>query len=103
MDPPVMRPAQQGQVQEVGGAAIDPMPQMMRVAAGQGPLAAREDATAVAHGQGGPLGGMDDPGRAANLQRLAGRPTQLRGQQDQGLAEPVLEPYRLTGVGVVAG
>src|SRR5215217_6090617 len=53
----------------VDGSVVGPAP-------GQGPVAAGEDAAAVAHGQGHPLGGLDDPGRPADLQGLAGRSAQ---------------------------
>jgi hypothetical protein len=33
----------------------------------KGPIAAWEDTAAVAHGQGGALGGLDDPAAAADL------------------------------------
>jgi hypothetical protein len=51
MDGPMMSPAQQDQVGQVGGAAMPPVPQMMGLTPGKGPVAAREDAAAVAHGQ----------------------------------------------------
>jgi hypothetical protein len=84
MHGPMMGPAQQGQVRQVGGAAVDPVPQMMGVAPGKRPVAVGEDAAAVAHGQGVALGRRDDPGAAAKVQRLAGRPTQGRRQQRHG-------------------
>jgi hypothetical protein len=86
MDGPVVGPAQQGEVGEVGGAAIHPVPQVMGVAPGQGPLTAREDTAAVVDGQGGPLGGVDDPGGPADVQGLTGRPAQHRRQQGHGRA-----------------
>jgi hypothetical protein len=86
MDGPMVGPAQQGQVREVGRATIDPVLQMMRVTPGQGPLTAREDTAAVADGQGGPLGGVDDPGGPADVQGLTGRPAQHRRQQGHGRA-----------------
>jgi hypothetical protein len=61
MDRPMMRPAQQGQVGQVGGAAVEPVEQMMGLAPGQRPGAAGEDTAAVADGQGGAVGGLDDP------------------------------------------
>ena len=79
VDRPVMGPAQQGQVLEVGGAAMEPMSEMVGFAPGQGPVAAGEHTAAVAHGQGGALGGGHDPAGPADLQRLGWRPaTQAR-------------------------
>ena len=65
-------PAEQGQVGQVGGAAMQPVAQVVGVAPGQGPLAVGEDTAAVADRQGGALGGLDDPGGPADLQRLGG-------------------------------
>ena len=79
MHHPMMTAAHQSQIRQVGRATIQPMPQMMSLTPGQGPFTAREDTPAVANGQGGPLGGLDDPGGLANLQRLAGCPTYGRG------------------------
>ena len=73
-------PAQQDQVVQIGGAAIQPVDQMVGLAPGKGALAAREDTAAVAYGQGGALGGGDDPGGAAEVQGLGRGPTQDRGQ-----------------------
>jgi hypothetical protein len=67
MDTPVVGSADQGEVGQVGGAAIQPMPEMMGFAPAKGPIAAWEDTAAVAHGQGGALGGLDDPAAAADL------------------------------------
>ena len=47
--------ADQGQVGQVGGAAIDPVPQMMGLAPGQGAGTVGEDTAAVADSQGGAL------------------------------------------------
>ena len=74
-------PADQGQVGQVGGATMEPVAQMMGFAPGRGPLTAGHRTAAVAHDQGGPLGGGHDPGGAADLQRLGGAATQGRGQQ----------------------
>ena len=43
--------ADHGEVREVGGAAVDPVPEMVGVAPGQGPVAVGEDAAAVADGR----------------------------------------------------
>ena len=72
-------PAQQGQVGKVGGAAVEPVAQVVGLAPGQGALAAGEDTAAVADGQGSSLGGRDDPAAAADLQRLAGGAAQDAG------------------------
>jgi hypothetical protein len=100
MDGPVMGPTDHGQVPQVVRAAIDPVPQMMGVTPGQGPITAREDTAPIPHGQGGPLGGLDDPGRPPDLQRLGGRPTQGRGQQGGRGPQLLLQPGRVAGVGV---
>ncbi len=70
MDRPMMGPAHQGQVGQIGRATMQPVPQMMGLTPGQGPLTAREHTATVTDGQGGPLGGLNDPGGPADLQRL---------------------------------
>ena len=67
MDGAVVGSAQQGQIGQVGGAAMEPVAQVVGVAPGQGPLAVGEDTAAVADGQGGALGGVDDPGGPPDL------------------------------------
>src|SRR5829696_7174975 len=52
VDGPMMGSADQGQVGQVGGAAVQPVPDMVGFAPGQRPMTAREDAAAVADGQG---------------------------------------------------
>jgi hypothetical protein len=94
VDRPVMRSAQQGQVGQVGRATLDPVHQVVAFAPGQGPITVGEDAAAVAHGQGGPLGAGDDPAGPPDLQGLAGGAAQDRGQQDHGRLQPLLEPHR---------
>jgi hypothetical protein len=81
MDGPVMGPAHQGQVGQVGRAAIQPMLKMVGLTPGKRPLTAREDTAAVAHGQGGPLGGLDDPGGPADLQGWVGAPPRTGGRR----------------------
>ena len=61
MDRPMMGSAHQDQVVQVGGAAVQPVPQVMGLTPGQGPPAVGEDTAAVADGQGPVLGGADDP------------------------------------------
>jgi hypothetical protein len=80
MHGPMMGSAHQDQVVQVGGAAIQPVLDVVGLAPGQGAVTAGEDTAAVAHGQGGPLGGLDDSGGPADVQGLAGGPTQDRGQ-----------------------
>jgi hypothetical protein len=81
MDRPVMGPAQEYQVGQVGGAAIQPVPQVVSLTPGQGPVTARDDTAAVADGQGGSLAGLDDPGGPADVQGLAGRPPRTGGSR----------------------
>jgi hypothetical protein len=76
----VVSSAEQGQVGQVGGAAMEPVAQMMGLTPGQGTGAVGEDTAAVTHGQGAALGGLDDPGGPADFQRLGRGPTQDRGQ-----------------------
>src|SRR5215211_8971509 len=54
---------------------------MVGLTPGQRTVAAGEATAAVAHGQGGPLGGGDDPGGAADVQGLGRGPAQDRGEQ----------------------
>jgi hypothetical protein len=104
VDRPMMGPAHQGQVVEVGGAAMEPGDQMMGLTPARGPITAREDAATVADHQGGALGGRHHPGGPAHLQRLAGRPTQGWGQQPHRHPEPGRQAGIVAGtvVGVVA-
>ena len=81
VDRPVVGPAHQGQVGEVGGAAVEPVAQVVGFAPGQGALAAGEHPAAVAHGQGSSLGGRDDPAGPADLQRLGGGAAQDGGSR----------------------
>jgi hypothetical protein len=78
MHRPMMSPAHQGQVGQVGRAAMEPVLEMVGLTPAQGPVTAREDTATVAHGQSGALGGLDDPGGPPHVQRLAGCPTQDR-------------------------
>ncbi len=79
MHGPVVGPAQQQQVGQVGGVAVQPVPPVVGLAPGKGSRAVGEDTAAVAHGQGAGLGRADDPGGPAQRQGLAGRPTQDPG------------------------
>jgi hypothetical protein len=99
----MLGPAQQHQVGQVGGAAIQPVPQMLGLTPGQRPLAVRNHAAAVADGQGVALAGGDDPGGAAQVQGLAGGATQDRGQQGHGRPQLGSQPSAILAVGVVAG
>jgi hypothetical protein len=75
----MLGPAHQDQVGRVGRAAIQPVPQMVDFAPGQGALTVGEDTAAVAHGQGGGRGRQ--PGWSAPGPGLAGSPTQGRAEQ----------------------
>ncbi len=95
-----MGSAQQGQVGQVGGAAMEPVAQVVGVAPGQGAGAVGEDTAAVPHGQGGALGGLDDPGGPSDLQGLGGGATQGRRKQPRRGSEPGrqgLGPARVLG------
>ena len=83
MHGPMMGPADQGQVVQVGGAAIEPMPDMVGFTPGQGAAATGEDTAAVPHGQGAALGRADDPGAAAEVQGPGGGAAQDRGELGQ--------------------
>jgi hypothetical protein len=98
----VVGSAQQGEVGQVGGAAMEPVPQMMGFAPGQGPFTVGEDTAAVADGQGGALGGLDDPGGPADFQRLGRGPTQGRGEQGRRGSEPGRQPSVPVPAGMVA-
>jgi hypothetical protein len=56
MHRPMMCPTYQGQIGQVGGAAIGPVDQMMTLAPGQRPVAVGNHTAAVADGQGAALG-----------------------------------------------
>src|SRR5215207_9588454 len=92
MDGSVVGPAQQGQIRQVGGAAMEPVPQMVGVAPGQGPFTVGEDTAPVPDGQGGALAGLDDPGGPADLQGLGRGPPRDRGQRGQGARGPGRQP-----------
>ena len=79
VDRSMMGPAQQGQVGQIGGAAMEPVPQMMGLTPGQRPRTAREHTATITNRQSGALGGLDDPAGPADLQRLGGGATQCRG------------------------
>jgi hypothetical protein len=102
MDRPMMGPAQQDQVGQVGRAAVQPGDQMVGLAPGKGPLATGDHAAAVADREGGALGGLDDPGGAAHIQRLAGGATEDRGQQGGGGLEPGGQAVVAAGLAVAA-
>ena len=56
VDGPVVGSAEQGEVVEVGGAAMEPVAEVVGFAPAQGSLAVGEDTAAVADGQGGCVG-----------------------------------------------
>ena len=88
VDRAVVGPADQGQVVQVGGAAMEPMSEMVGFAPGRGPLAAGEGAAAVADDQGGALGGGDDPAGPADLQRLGRGTPKGRGEPARRRPQP---------------
>src|SRR5215217_3549861 len=104
VDGPMMSPAQQHQVGQVGRATVQPVPQVMGFAPGQGAGTAGEDTAPITRGQGGALGGGHDPGGPAQVQGLAGDAAQDRGQQGGRGLEPGRQPaVPVGGVVVAAG
>ena len=103
MDRPMMRPAQQDQVGQVGRATIQPMPQMMGVTPGQRPITTREDTTPVPHRQGGALGRLHHPGAAADVQGLTAGPAQGRRQPGHGRPQLLLQPPGPPGPALILG
>jgi len=99
MDRPMMRPAQQRQVGQIGRAAMQPVAQMMGFTPGQGPRTAGEHTATITNRQGGALGGLDDPAGPADLQRLGGCATQDRRQQRHRRPQPHPQPLpaRISG------
>ena len=103
---PVVGPAEQGQIRQVGGAAMQPVAQVVGVAPGQGPLAVGEDTAAVADGQSGALAGLDDPGGPSDLQGLGGGAAKGRWEQPLGGPELFVQPVGpagVVGLGCVSG
>ena len=98
MDRAMMGAAEQGQVVEVGGAAMEPVSEVVGFAPGRGPVAAGHHTAAVADDQGGALGGGDDPAGPADLQRLGGGATQGRGEPGRRCLEPPPQPLHPAGV-----
>ena len=98
VDGPVMDSAQQGQVGQVGGAAVEPVAQVVGFAPGQGAVTVGEDTAAVADGQGAALGGLDDPAGPADLQRLGGGTPEGRRQQSHRGPQPRPQPRPLAVV-----
>ena len=97
MDGPVVGSAEQGEVGQVGGAAMEPVAQVVGFAPAQGSGAVGEDTAAVAHGQGGALGGLDDPGGPADFQGLGGGAPRVGGSRGGG-PEPGRQPVGPAGV-----
>jgi hypothetical protein len=98
MDRPVVSPAHQGQVGQVGGAAIGPVDQMMTLAPGKRAGAVGDHTAAVADGQGAALGGADDPAGPPHVQGLAGGAAQGRGESVHGCLELVGQALLATAV-----
>src|SRR5215207_2749731 len=84
MDGSVVGPAQQGQIRQVGGAAVEPVPQMVGVAPGQGPFTVGEDTA---------------PSRTARAARWAGWTTRVVRPTSSGW---VGAPPRIRGSRAVA-
>ena len=103
MHRPMMGPAHQRQVLKVGGAAMEPVAQMVGFAPGRGSVAAGHRAAAVADHQGGPLGGGDDPGGPADLQRLGRGTPKGRGKPGRRRSAAARQPAIATRVVVVGG
>jgi hypothetical protein len=97
VDRPMVGSAGQGQVGQVGGAAVGPVPQVVALAPGQGSGAVGEHTAAVADGQGAALGRGDDPGTAAHIQRQGRRAPQDRGQPVHGRPQPHSQPLLAAG------
>jgi hypothetical protein len=91
-------PAQQRQVGQVGGAAVQPVDQMVGLAPGRGSVAAGEHPAAVADQEGGALGGGHHPAGPADLQRLGRGATQCRGEQPRRHPQPGRQPLLVGGV-----
>jgi hypothetical protein len=83
----MMATAQQQQVAQVGGAAVEPVAQVMGVAPGHRPVTPWEPAATVAHRQGGALGGGDHAAGTSYVQRLRPGTTKRRWQQAHGGAQ----------------
>src|SRR5829696_9311922 len=84
MDRAVVGPAHQGQIGQVGGAAMEPVPQMVGVAPGQGPFTVGEDTA---------------PSRTARAARWAGWTTRVVRPTSSGW---VGAPPRIRGSRAVA-
>jgi hypothetical protein len=79
VDGAVVGAAQQYQVGQVGGAAVEPVAQVVGVAPGDRSVAAAVAAAAVADRQRGALGRRDHAGGAADLQGWVGAPPRAGG------------------------
>src|SRR5664280_1054147 len=90
-------PADQRQVGQVGGAAVDPVPEVVGVGERRWPVTARPDAPAVADHQRPALGRADQPDAATQVEhlarpggehradrRIAGQPQRRAGTQRPG-------------------
>ena len=100
MHRPMMGPAHQHQVGQIGRAPIEPVDQMVAFTPGQGAGTTREPAAAVADGQGGALGGLDDPAGPADLQRLGRGTTQDRREQGHGRSQLLTHPVAVPPLGL---
>ena len=100
VDVVVVSAADEGEVVEVGGAALGPVPQVVGVAPGCGGGAAGDDAGAVAGDQCAALGRGDGADGVAEVEDLAVAADQ--GGLDDGVAEEPGQPRRGEGSGLVA-
>src|SRR5215207_2197644 len=106
MDGSVVGPAQQGQIGQVGGAAMEPVPQVVGVAPGQGPFTVGEDTAPSRTARAARWAGLDDPGGPADLQRLGRGPTQdsgAAGSWRPGAGPPAHPAFSDHGSWVVPG
>jgi hypothetical protein len=101
VDRAMMSPAQQRQVGKVGGAAVEPVAQVMGLAPGWGSVAAGEGAAAVPDHQGGALGGGHHPAGPADLQRLGRGTPKRRGEQPRRRPQLVRQAPSLATAAVV--
>src|SRR5215207_1284570 len=92
MDRPMVGSAHQGQIGQVGGAAIDPVPQVVALTPGDGPGAVGEHTAPVADGQGGALGRGDDSAGPPDIQRLGRRAPEHWREPVHGRPQPSRQP-----------
>src|SRR5215211_7247753 len=101
MDGPVMGPAPQGQIGQVGGAAIQPMLEVVGVAPGKGPVAGGKDTALVTHGQGGVLGRWMTRLARPTSNGWVGAPPRVGGNRAVACASWCWIPASACGSGIV--